>query len=235
MASAKHQKVEEEEHVDVPPEYEAISEELQNLYHDIGEIEQETSKLVEEIVRKQNVKKLPLYEKRAKIFSKVPGFWKRTLMNHPLFGDVLEKEDLEILDHLEDVKFESPSEDVEKLVFYFKPNPYFSNRTIWKEVTYKDDDATTKSSKIEWKPGMNVIQNVEKKSVGEKRSSPPASFFTWFEPEETDVFLLGQFKEHIWPAPHLIFEGMVDDEISFEEDEEEEDDDKEDGEEGSDE
>ncbi|GAB4823465.1 hypothetical protein N2152v2_010511 [Parachlorella kessleri] len=137
----------------------------------------------------------------------IPGFWAAALSNHPHIEEQITEKDKEVLQYLSDVKVEQlerkegggeEEEEGFRLVFSFRPNPFFSNEQLTKTYHLGEDDGETMLSSIEgtdikWSPGKDVTVKVMKKKPkpGAKSSAKPQtkvepveSFFHWFKAPE---------------------------------------------------
>ncbi|XP_012840863.1 PREDICTED: NAP1-related protein 1-like [Erythranthe guttata] len=117
-----------------------------------------TDKLVkktEELERKYDQKKVPIYDRRSLVINSIPDFWLTAFLKHPTLGTLLTQEDQQIfryLDsiHVEDLKYPQKGYCI---TFNFKINPYFENETLSKTVDYTDEDLETTCTTIRWKEG----------------------------------------------------------------------------------
>lgn len=131
------------------------------------------------------------------------GFWLQALQNCEELSECLEDYDEPVLEYLEDIRKSyldaTEPRNGKKLEYFFKENPYFSNKVLSQEVHYKFDpekdrpwkqDYPTeiKGSKIEWKDGKDVTVEVTTKKVkgggakkakqkGKQTVEPRPSFF----------------------------------------------------------
>jgi len=128
------------------------------------------------------------------------GFWLTALKNHPAFEDYIEEWDEPVLEYLKDITTEDldPKESNNgfKVAFVFQDNPYFEEKTLWKEYITKEGSPYTpgdmdmeeiKASPISWRSGMNitVVKTQKKKKCGGKKKTQVTeeirkSFFRYF-------------------------------------------------------
>jgi len=192
---------------------------------------------VYEVARQFNTQRKPHFEKRNTLFDQVPEFWPRVFANHPILEDLLEGEDMEIIKSLKCVNVEeSTTEQADKhasnfkITFTFNKNPYFSNKTLWKQFEYNDEEeVTVTSSKINWNKGKNPQEKKKAQDEGKKAKrshedmeelDEDMSFFKWFEPEDQDDQLGMIIRDEVWPNPMHFWLGG--DEFSDDEEDEDE-------------
>lgn len=63
----------------------------------------EASDKVLAVEQEYNKKRRPIYSKRNEVIKKVPLFWQRTLLSHPIIADSLTDDDTAILEHMTEV------------------------------------------------------------------------------------------------------------------------------------
>lgn len=132
----------------------------------------------------------------------IEEFWLGCLSNLSEAGQFINDRDAEALKYLEDIRYEVLTGDDMgfKIVFHFKENPFFTNKTL--EKTYILDDTEELvpkqfiGTKIDWKAGKNLTVEMKKKKATDKRlrgkaaaavvttEEPCDSFFNWFDPPE---------------------------------------------------
>jgi template-activating factor I len=139
------------------------------------------------------------------------------LVNHPLIGASVEKHDEQVLNHATslDVTFVDDNGGF-KIELKLKENPFVASKSLWKQVTFSDEDeATVTTSDIEWKT------TDEAKEVAEH-----ASFIQWFVSSEGEQDFAEFIKNEVWANPMPFYvNGESDDEDDDEDDEEGEGDD----------
>ena len=112
-----------------------------------------------------------------------------------------------------------------KVIFTFKENPYFTNRTIEKEIKVNEEgELVGNVTKIEWKSGQSLVSQANQNG-GE-------SFFQWFSEDASSGMgqdELGEIiKDDLWPNPlqyYLVTEDGDEDGEEFGEEDEEDDED----------
>eukprot|EP01118_Nematostelium_gracile_P000819 TRINITY_DN1081_c0_g1_i1.p2 TRINITY_DN1081_c0_g1~~TRINITY_DN1081_c0_g1_i1.p2 ORF type:complete len:214 (+),score=77.32 TRINITY_DN1081_c0_g1_i1:29-643(+) len=181
---------------------------LSNEYLHLEEVQQHLEKLNEEaadeiikIEKRFNEKRGPFYKDRNEVIKKIPGFWKKTFLNHKMLFDCFNNDDQTVLDSLTELDIEE-ADDVKggyKIIFKFKSNPYFKNDSLWKEYKYKEDgQREINVSPIQWK----------------KEIKSEDSFFEWFKlPDEENMDeddLATIIKEEIWVDPSKYYHGFED-------------------------
>ncbi|CAD7957414.1 unnamed protein product [Amoebophrya sp. A120] len=95
---------------------------------------------------------------------KIPGFWLECFQRSDL-KEFVQDVDICCLEYLENMEFLEKSGHL-FADFLFKPNPFFTNRTIRKAVFLKEreymdgefDVLSTQCSQIHWKKGKNITQ-----------------------------------------------------------------------------
>ncbi|KAL1918694.1 uncharacterized protein VTP21DRAFT_2716 [Calcarisporiella thermophila] len=187
------------------------------VLNQLEEIEKEMENVERDLVKQQIKLTGPIYKKRAEIVATVPKFWLQVLGNHPVTNQLIEHDDVEILEHLEtlDVVRDEENPDNYKIELTFSENPFFTNKTLVKEITTDENDVSTaKTFAIDWKEGKDVT----KKETG--------SFFQWFsEDEDSDLGEL--IRDDIFPNAFRYYQGIDeedddDEEIDLGEDDEDE-------------
>ena len=80
----------------------------------------------------------------------IPDFWLVALRNMPALDELITDRDAEVLAYLENMDEEEVEDDDEsfRIVFHFKENPFFSNKTLSKTY-YLDDDEDAVVRRIE--------------------------------------------------------------------------------------
>ncbi|XP_022081011.1 protein SET-like [Acanthaster planci] len=166
-----------------PSEQESTLDILEQIDICQGELENLNEEASEEIIRieeKFNRLRQPHIDRRNEFIKKIPNFWVCTFVNHPQLAPRLSEEDEECLHYLRQLIVHN-YDDLKtgySITFHFTKNPFFENETISKEFSLTEDgEPTSKSSKIRWKPGMDITKKMRSKG---KVSVPCASFFGWF-------------------------------------------------------
>lgn len=223
-------------------ELQAIFDEVLEVDKKLLDIEKEKAKECLEVEKKHDKKKRDFYVQRAKILSKIPGFWPTVLRNSSVFGEFFEnKDDEALLSHLIDLDVETYTDERNgyKITLTFSENPYFTNDKIWRslvstETEDGEEEVTCTTSPINWKAGKNFLQKEKPKKdekPGKKRSRDEdeedlLSFFWWFT--NTDIGEGDNFsnimRERIFSSPVEYFLGITNDDFDFDSDEEDIDD-----------
>ncbi|KAG7401250.1 hypothetical protein PHYBOEH_002434 [Phytophthora boehmeriae] len=187
-----------------------VLESVQKVEEEVEKVNEEQAKEILAIENKYNAKKRPTYVKRNKLLADIPKFWKQTLVNHPLIGNLFDEDDVKALEYLEnfDVHFVDENGGY-KLEMTFKENPFFSPNTLWKEFKFTDDDELeVKASEISWKDEAGVTEESEN-----------FNFFQWFAKTENENEIAEIIKDEVWKNP-VAFYTMDEDEDDDEEEEE---------------
>ncbi|WVQ74563.1 hypothetical protein IAR50_004164 [Cryptococcus sp. DSM 104548] len=203
-----------------------------------------------------------LDELRPKV-KDIDNFWLIALMSHEnLAYHLTAKADQHALSFLQDIELKQEVEDFRayELVFHFKENPYFTNKTISKKYSlgpdakpvtgenieplyeFDEDSLVAESSTIDWKPNQDLTAQFPRKAQGEAAGNgeaddledgfegDPGTFF-WYFVEKKDMFNFGiTLKEDILPDAFAYFDGRGEANPSDMLDSDEEEDDEEDDE-----
>lgn len=142
----------------------------------------------------------------------VKNFWLETFQSFRITTEIIQEYDEEILGYLEDVKvtmFDKRPYGY-SLEFFFKENPFFTNKVLTKSYVLKTEvDATDPLSydgpdletstgcTINWKEGKNVCMKLVKKKLKPRNKKQPPkvvtkeerqdSFFNFFETPKVPV------------------------------------------------
>ncbi|OMH80538.1 Nucleosome assembly protein [Zancudomyces culisetae] len=138
----------------------------------------------------------------------IDSFWLTVLYNHPQTQEMITERDAKALAYLQDIKVEYSTEEPGfKVVFKFdENNTYFNNTELVKSYSYAQSKISgdlvfekSESTKIDWKPNMDLTTTVETKKQRHKTTNktrvvkktvPAESFFNFFEtiplPDEKD-------------------------------------------------
>ena len=150
----------------------ASSELMESFYKDLRKLKQSYYKQREVHFASRN----ELLQQLPSINSKPIRFWLKALINSKATSDMITEDDWLPLENLVNIRFEYL--DVEtsesfKLVFEFKENEFFENKTLEKEYHLTDDKLIEriKSSEIQWKEGKNYAQRQVKKTFQNKKTN----------------------------------------------------------------
>lgn len=222
MAEAKRPRLDEAGLAEAPeedgleslddPTVQALQE-ADALQQQLEQINDEASDRVLAVEQEFNLKRRPVYAQRNAALAKIPGFWKRVLMVHPIIRGVVTEADLDIMDYLVEVDVED-YEDIKsgyRLKFTFaEGNPFFSNRVLTKELRFADDASlTTTGTAIQWHPGMEPAAEEDGQAGSKRRLENSANqymlFKSWFnEQQQVEMGhdeVADVLKDDIWPDP----------------------------------
>ncbi|KAL9642608.1 hypothetical protein ABK040_009688 [Willaertia magna] len=218
-------------------------EKLASIQEEVTKLNLEEEKEIAKIQAKFDDLKKPVFAKRKEFISKIDEFWANTFANHDFLSNFISDSDIEVLKHLEDIEVESSlSDDIKKVkvIFKFKPNPFFKNTELWKyaEVNaVKDKEGssnkdvkeekqvalTINQSGIDWKEGKNYITkgshsgvsgkdtNNKKKRDMEESLDEDESFLRMFVEETSmDEDYLLIISDEIYENPVAFFLGQGD-------------------------
>jgi len=180
---------------------------LEDLQEKIDKVTEEAADAIVKLERKFYEQKVPLFKERNQMLKTIPSFWKKALINHPQLSDCFNEEDENVLEYVEELECEDYPEGTWKISFKFKPNPYFKNAVVSKELKFdKDEQPSLESTKIEYKEGQSLSEG----------------FFSMFfdgkdNNEEQAIEVVDIIKEEIWPNPTPFYHGLTDPEIIEEE------------------
>ncbi|KAL6066866.1 putative Nucleosome assembly protein (NAP) [Balamuthia mandrillaris] len=222
-------------------ELKALIEDFESVQGQLDELDAQEDEETLAVARKYRAAKKEHFEKRQALLRKIPKFWSVAFLNHPMIEDLATPEDEQALEALTEINVEEHNDKEDfKIVFTFDKNPYFSNKTLWKEVRFNEEGfPEIFASKISWQKGKDLTkckhqheEGDKQQKEGKKRSREEmqadeeddhenVSFFQWFAAEEQDVELAEVVKE-FWANPMPYYEGLDD----FDEDDDEEDEDE---------
>jgi nucleosome assembly protein 1-like 1 len=112
----------------------------------------------------------------------VDNIWTKMFYNCEEINSMIQKEDKEVLKHLDRIELlKSSPKDFHFVVnFYFNPNEYFSNELLWIKAERdpegmdssldNSDIILIESNKIHWKPNKNLTKKKVKKKQRNKRT-----------------------------------------------------------------
>lgn len=179
---------------------------LESLQEEFNSIETALEEEQNQLLRKYEQKRRPLYSKRKEAVKKIPGFWKTVFEHHPMTMQMLDADDVEILEKMTDMSYEESVDGKHQtLTMTFDKNPFFTNATLRKEVTVKkakedeeEDDVEVKHSNIEWAKGKK--RKAEDEGVG---------FFSGWYQDDEEAELLQYIKSDLLPRALKYFAGYV--------------------------
>lgn len=130
----------------------------------------------------------------------VPYFWLTAMQNLPAIADMISERDVEVLEHLINVKMEYIDKPGFKLIFEFSKNEFFKNKELVKTYYYQKELGYTgefvydhaEGDEIEWADNAhNVTVTIELRKQRNKhtkqvrtieKTTPTYSFFNFFTP-----------------------------------------------------
>ncbi|KAI3896985.1 hypothetical protein MKX03_015809 [Papaver bracteatum] len=175
-------------------------------YHESIEVEQEFGKKARElqvpIEQKCHEDQRPLYQERNEIVEKFPNFWLLAFLSHYALGDLFSEEDQKIFRFVKSMYVEDEEDVVSgyRITLNFNKNPYFTNTSLTKKISFRKDGVTNLSAvDIKWEVKMDIATEYQHDT-----SVTNTSFFTWFcaprvlKPAYHDE-VCGLIKDELWP------------------------------------
>ncbi|RZC64291.1 hypothetical protein C5167_007975 [Papaver somniferum] len=111
------------------------------------------------IEQKCSQERKPLYQERNEIVKTIPKFWLLAFISHYALGDLFGVEDQKIFRCVDSVDVVD-NEDVTSgytITLNFDNNPYFSNQSLTKRISFCEDGTTNLSAvMISWKVNMDI-------------------------------------------------------------------------------
>jgi len=181
-------------------------ERIDEVQNDIDRLNELCSDEILKVEQKYNKLRLPHFQKRSELISKIPNFWVTAFVNHPQVSALLNEEDEEALQSLVKVEVQE-FEDIKsgyKINFHFDENPFFENKCISKEFHMTETgEPSSKSTPITWKPGKDLTKPPQTKGEKKRTHDQQESFFSWFtDHADAAADELGEvIKDDIWPNP----------------------------------
>jgi template-activating factor I len=182
-------------------------ERIDEVQNDIDRLNELCSDEILKVEQKYNKLRLPHFQKRSELISKIPNFWVTAFVNHPQVSALLNEEDEEALQSLVKVEVQE-FEDIKsgyKINFHFDENPFFENKCISKEFHMTETgEPSSKSTPITWKSGKDLTKPPSQAKGDRKRAHDQQdSFFSWFtDHADAAADELGEvIKDDIWPNP----------------------------------
>lgn len=181
-------------------------ERIDEVQNDIDRLNELCSDEILKVEQKYNKLRLPHFQKRSELISKIPNFWVTAFVNHPQVSALLNEEDEEALQSLVKVEVQE-FEDIKsgyKINFHFDENPFFENKCISKEFHMTETgEPSSKSTPITWKPGKDLTKPPQAKGDRKRAHDQQDSFFSWFtDHADAAADELGEvIKDDIWPNP----------------------------------
>jgi template-activating factor I len=205
-----------------PGDDEAVLAELHAVQDELEKLNKEENDKILEVVKQYSAMKKPILKKRSGVITKIPDFWFTVLERHPIISSLIQDEDKEILKFIKDIDVDEtpgPSEMTNwKITMTFNKNPYFTNKTLWKEFKWtegEEPELKVTASKIAWQKGKNPMKQEKKggaasqkgKGKRELEEEETISFFHWFDADDEDEQLGEIFREEIYPHAVAIYQG----------------------------
>ncbi|KAI3856565.1 hypothetical protein MKX03_032429 [Papaver bracteatum] len=226
----KKNTAEESEHIE---EGKPSIQKLQDLQDELDEVKDEANEKILKLEHKYKEKWRSVYHKRKKLITSIPDFWLTAFLNHPGLGDLITEDDRKVFKYLKslDVEEFKNMKSTYSITFNFCPNPYFEDANLSKTFSFSDEGMATKitGTKIKWKEGMDIANEVNREKKGSKRPFVEESFFTWFNeaqqefPEGIHDEVAEIIKGDLWPNPLKYFNNVSDEDGSEGEEEDEKD------------
>ncbi|CAA90979.2 Suppressor of presenilin-2 [Caenorhabditis elegans] len=127
--------------------------ELDAIQHQLDVMSENAAEEVLKVEQIFNQKRLPIYEKRKKLTTKIDNFWQTAFLNHHLLSTAIPEEQEDLLAALRDLEVQE-FEDLRsgfKIIMTFDPNEYFTNEVITKSYHLQSESPSTEITEIEWK------------------------------------------------------------------------------------
>lgn len=127
--------------------------ELDAIQHQLDVMSEKAAEEILKVEQNFNVKRMPIYEKRKKLTTKIDNFWQTAFLNHHLLSTAIPEEQEDLLSALRDVEVQE-FDDLRsgfKIVLTFDPNDYFENDVITKTYYLQSETPSTKITEIQWK------------------------------------------------------------------------------------
>ncbi|PIC32949.1 hypothetical protein B9Z55_013102 [Caenorhabditis nigoni] len=127
--------------------------ELDTIQHQLDIM---SEKAAEEILRVEqtfNKKRVPIYEKRKALTTKIDNFWQTAFLNHHLLSTAIPEEQEDLLSALRDLEVQE-FDDLRsgfKIIMTFDKNDYFENDIITKSYHLQSETPSTEITEIQWK------------------------------------------------------------------------------------
>ncbi|KAF3329200.1 NAP1-related protein 2-like isoform X5 [Carex littledalei] len=191
-------------------------EKLQVIQDELEAINEKASYEVLEVEKKFNELRKPVFAKRNEVIVSIQDFWLTAFLSHPVLGDILSKEDKEILKHMVSLELEE-AKDVKSgysITLNFSPNPYFEDKKLTKTYCYDEEgNLSIRCEPIKWKEGKGITDG-DRHEKGAKRPYTSESFFTWFSEvvwSDGRVDEIAEIiRDDLWPNPLKHLQNEVD-------------------------
>jgi len=145
-------------------------------------------------------------ERRNLLTTKVPKFWARAFLRHPLLGNLVHRAEVRVMQYLKMINVEEYDESKSGfcLKFGFDPNPFFANIELHKMYHNNDKECVSTSSHIDWLPSAEAAALfAELKITDAAANAGITSFFAWFvrNDSESNDLVCEAIKESLWRNP----------------------------------
>ena len=109
----------------------------------------------------------------------IPEFWLSAMKNQISLAELITDRDEGALKHLTDIRMEYLDRPGFRLIFEFRDNEFFTNKTVSKTYFYQEDTGYggdfiydhAEGQKIDWKPNQDLTVRVESKKQRNKSRS----------------------------------------------------------------
>ncbi|EGG14708.1 nucleosome assembly family protein [Cavenderia fasciculata] len=210
---------------------EEVIKSIEAIQADIELVQEETRKKQIEIEKKYNTKLQDQFNKRDEIIAKsnVESFW-RQVLTAGLIELIGSSKDQAVLDALVDLKATTTYSDnltTKTIVFTFKTNELFSNKTLKKVLTIDEsnDELKLSGEKVLFKNEKKVNKSTDKKR---KDSDSEESFILlWIESEDNSELDIFETIVKAYQDPFQALTAGDDDDMSYDDEDDEDEDDEE--------
>jgi hypothetical protein len=128
---------------------------VENIMEEMDEVEAEIETEILKVHERFWARKHAVLQKRNAALKAIPNFWAKACDNHPSLGQLFNELDKLILQSVESLESDESNPSVGfTLIFHFKPNPFFTNKTLTlqsKNPQDPEEECTITPSPIDWK------------------------------------------------------------------------------------
>ncbi|KAF1760726.1 hypothetical protein GCK72_008975 [Caenorhabditis remanei] len=148
----------------------AVKEKLIELDAVQHQLDVMSEKAAEEVLRVEkafNKKRMPIYEKRKALTTKIDHFWQTAFLNHHLLSTAIPEEQEDLLGALRDLEVQE-FEDIRsgfRIVMTFDQNEYFENTVITKSYHLQSETPSTQITEIKWRENKKPPPKPEDESA----------------------------------------------------------------------
>eukprot|EP01132_Coremiostelium_polycephalum_P008244 gene8244-10132_t len=161
---------------ETPKKDEFLDLQDKNINEKIQKIHDSNREKIVKLEKEFNDKLAVEYKKRSDLISKDKGlenFWSQVI-THAMI-DNFDTNDQFVVDLITNLEIESSyngtDEMKKKIIFYFKDNSIFSNKSIFKELTFKDGETKSTHSTVKWLNNNNKQQQQQQQQQGKKKGN----------------------------------------------------------------